>query len=341
MAFRDGNADFRSDTVTRPTPAMMEAMANAPLGDDVYHDDPTVNLLEEESAEVTGKEAAIYVPTGTMGNQLAIMFHTNPGEEVLANEASHVRSIEGGAPQALSGVGFRTVSNSNGQIMPEDVDRAMDAVGYFPRIGLMVWENTHNLSGGRVIPYEVFEKTSATAAARGLKIHIDGARIFNAVTATGIDAATWSKHADTIQFCFSKGLGAPVGSIVCGPRDSIAEIRYLRKRLGGGMRQAGVIAAAARVALAARERLAEDHDLADYLAVGLTERFPGSVDVADVETNMVRVDIEAIGIPWSEIKDRLDSSGVRANPPMLGGWRLVTHRDVDRDDVDRLLTALS
>jgi threonine aldolase len=285
-----------------------------------------VNLLEEESAEVTGKEAAIYVPTGTMGNQLSIMFHTNPGEEVLAHEASHVRSIEGGAPQALSGVGFRTVSNTNGQIMPEDVDRAMDAVGFFPRIGLMVWENPHNLSGGRVIPYEVFEKTSATAAARGLKVHIDGARIFNAVTATGIDAATWSKHADTIQFCFSK---------------SIAEIRYLRKRLGGGMRQAGVIAAAARVALAERERLADDHDLAEYLAAGMAGRFPGSVDVAEVETNMVRVDIGAIGMQWAELKDRLDNAGVRANPPILGGWRLVTHRDVDRDDVDRLLTALS
>jgi threonine aldolase len=341
MAFSDGTADFRSDTVTRPTPAMIEAMANAPVGDDVYHDDPTVNLLEEESAEVTGKEAAIYVPTGTMGNQLAIMFHTNPGEEVLANEASHVRSIEGGAPQALSGVGFRTVSNSNGQIMPEDVDRAMDAAGFFPRIGLMVWENTHNLSGGRVIPYEIFEKTSATAAARGLKVHIDGARIFNAVTASGIEAATWSKHADTIQFCFSKGLGAPVGSIVCGPRDSIAEIRYLRKRLGGGMRQAGVIAAAARVALAERERLAEDHELAAYLAAGLSERFPGAVDEADVETNMVRPDIGSIGLPWHEIKERLDTAGIKVNPPVLGGWRLVTHRDVDRDDVDRLLTALA
>ncbi|MEX1038513.1 MAG: GntG family PLP-dependent aldolase [Acidimicrobiia bacterium] len=341
MAFSDGTADFRSDTVTRPTPAMLAAIADAPVGDDVYHDDPTVNLLEEESAEVTGKEAAIYVPTGTMGNQLAIMLHTNPGEEVLANEASHVRSIEGGAPQALSGVGFRTVANPNGQIMPEDVDKAMDAVGFFPRIGLMVWENTHNLSGGRVIPYEIFEKTSAAAASRGLKVHIDGARIFNAVTATGIGAASWSKHADTIQFCFSKGLGAPVGSIVCGPRDSIAEIRYLRKRLGGGMRQAGVIAAAARVALAERERLAEDHELAGYMANGLAERFPGSVNTDDVETNMVRADTGAFGMPWAEISERLKSSRIKVNPPILGGWRLVTHRDVDRADVDRLFAALS
>jgi threonine aldolase len=341
MAFSDGIADFRSDTVTRPTPAMLAAMTSAPLGDDVYHDDPTVNLLEEESAAVTGKEAAIFVPTGTMGNQLAIMFHTNPGEEVLAHEASHVRSIEGGAPQALSGVGFRTVANPNGQIMPEDVDQAMDAAGFFPRIGLMVWENTHNLSGGRVIPYEIFEKTSATAEARGLKVHIDGARIFNAVAATGIQAEVWSSHSDTIQFCFSKGLGAPVGSIVCGARDVVDEIRYLRKRLGGGMRQAGVIAAAARVALAERDRLIEDHHLATALGSGLAERFPGSVNTDDVETNMVRVDVGALGMPWTEINAKLGAAGVRANPPLVGGWRLVTHRDVDRDDVDRLLAAVS
>ena len=186
MPFPDGIADFRSDTVTRPTPEMIQAMASAPLGDDVYSDDPTVNLLEEESAAVTGKEAAIYVPTGTMGNQLSIMAQTNPGEEVLAHEGSHVRSIEAGAPQALSGVGFRTVSGDGGRIEPEDVERAMAMSGFFPRIGLMVWENTHNLSGGRVIPLDVMEKTSEVARTHGLKIHVDGARIFNAVAASGV-----------------------------------------------------------------------------------------------------------------------------------------------------------
>ncbi len=340
MAFPDGTADFRSDTVTRPTQRMLEAMASAPVGDDVYHDDPTVNLLEEESAAVAGKEAAIFVPTGTMGNQLAIMLHTNPGEEILANEASHVRSIEAGAPQALSGVGFRTVAAPNGLIMPEDVDKAMDAAGFFPRIGLMVWENTHNISGGRVIPYEIFEKTSATARERGLSIHIDGARIFNAVAATGVETDKWAEHGDTIQFCFSKGLGAPVGSIVCGPKDTVDEIRYLRKRLGGGMRQAGVIAAAARVALAERDRLVEDHDLASELARGLADRFPGSVNVDDVETNMVRVNLDGLGMSWSEVNQRLAASGIKANAPFGGGWRLVTHRDVDSGDVSRLLEAL-
>lgn len=341
MAFPDGTADFRSDTVTRPTPRMLEAMATAPLGDDVYHDDPTVNLLEEESAEAVGKEAAILVPTGTMGNQLSVMFHTSPGEEVLANEASHVRSIEAGAPQALSGVGFRTVSRVAGKIEPEDVDQAMAMVGFFPRISLMVWENTHNLSGGRVIPIDLMEKTSKRARDHGLTIHIDGARIFNAVAATGVPASRYAGVADTIQFCFSKGLGAPIGSIVCGPQETIDEIRYLRKRLGGGMRQAGVIAAAARVALAERDRLVDDHVLAQKLAADIAGRFPGSVRLDEVETNMVRVEFTSLGMDWEEVSSRLAREGVKANRPIQGWWRVVTHRDVDGNDAARLVDTLS
>ena len=340
MASPDGTADFRSDTVTRPTPRMLEAMTSAPLGDDVYSDDPTVNALEEESAAVTGKEAAIYVPTGTMGNQLSIMAQTRPGEEVLAHEGSHVRSIEAGAPQALSGVGFRTVAGDGGRIDPEDVEQAMAMSGFFPRIGLMVWENTHNLSGGRVIPIDVMEKTSDAARAHGLRIHIDGARIFNAVIASGVGADRYAGLADTIQFCFSKGLGAPVGSIVCGAADLIAEIRYLRKRLGGGMRQAGVIAAAARVALAERDRLVEDHVLARRLGEAIADHFPGAVDPSLVETNMVRVHFPALGVSWAELKEKLDQAGVRVNPPLGSGLRIVTHRDVDSADVNRLLSAL-
>ncbi len=341
MAFPDGIADFRSDTVTRPTSEMISAMASAPLGDDVYHDDPTVNALEEESAEVTGKEAAIYVPTGTMGNQLSIMLHTNPGEEVITHEFAHIRSIEAGAPQALSGVGFRTVSGEGGRIEPSDVDRAMEMAGFFPRIGLMVWENTHNLSGGRVVPIELMEKTSERARAHGLKVHIDGARIFNAVAASGVSAARYAEVADTIQFCFSKGLGAPVGSVVCGSDESIAEIRYLRRRLGGGMRQAGVIAAAAKVALADRDRLVDDHVLAREIEQVFVERFPGSVYPGSVETNMVRVDFASLGMEWPEVKSHLDTAGVKVNPPLAGSWRIVTHRDVDAADADRLLNAIS
>lgn len=341
MAFSDGVADFRSDTVTRPTPAMLEAMTTAALGDDVYHDDPTVNALEEESAEAVGKEAAIYVPTGTMGNQLSIMFHTSPGEEVLVNEASHLRSIEAGAAQALSGVGFRTVDREAGQILESDVDDAVELSGFFPRIRLMTWENTHNLSGGRVIPFDLMEKTSARAREHGLRVHIDGARIWNAVTATGIAGPKWARLADTIQFCFSKGLGAPVGSIVCGNRETIDEIRYLRRRMGGGMRQAGVIAAAARIALKERGRLVDDHQLAQKLAVGFAERFPGSIEPSDVETNLVLVRFGEIGMEWGEVAVRLEESNIKINPPLKGGWRIVTHRDVDSADVDRLFAALT
>jgi threonine aldolase len=349
MPFADGLADFRSDTVTRPTREMLEAMASAPVGDDVYHDDPTVNLLEEESAAAVGKEAAIYVPTGTMGNQLSIMFHTHHGEEVLANAASHLRSIEAGAAQALSGVAFRTVEREGGQIFPEDVDEAMATAGFvpemgihvFPRIGLMTWENTHNLSGGRVIPHDLMKATSERARAHGLAIHLDGARIWNAVAATGIDGPAWGALTDTIQFCFSKGLGAPIGSIVCGTRDAIDEIRYLRERMGGAMRQAGVIAAAARVGLSQRGRLIEDHQLAQKLAAGMAERFPGSIEPDDVETNLVLVDFASMGRSWDEVRDRLTAANIKVNAPIRGGWRICTHRDVDESDVNRLFTALT
>lgn len=341
MPFPDGLADFRSDTVTRPTPKMLEAMASAPLGDDVYHDDPTVNLLEEEAAEAVGKEAAIFVPTGTMGNQLAIMFHTSPGEEVLANGASHLRSIEAGAAQALSGVGFRTVERPGGQIYPEDVDNAMELSGFFPRIRLLTWENSHNLSGGRVIPFEVMESTSSRARSHGLAIHTDGARIWNVVAATGIDGKAWGGLTDTIQFCFSKGLGAPIGSIVCGPSDVIDEIRYLRERMGGAMRQVGVIAAAARVGFAERSRLEDDHVLARKLAGGFAERFPGSIDPEEVDTNLVLVDFAALGMEWPDVAARLGDANIKVNPPIQGAWRVVTHRDVDESDVTRLFAALS
>ncbi len=340
MAFADGIADFRSDTVTRPTPEMIRAMASAPLGDDVYHDDPTVNLLEEESAMVVGKESAIFVPTGTMGNQLAIMSQTHPGEEVLANESSHARSIEAGAPQALSGVGFRTVPGVGGRIEPSDVDSVMAWSGFFPRISLMVWENTHNLSGGRVIPIDLMEKTSDVARGHGLRVHLDGARLFNAVAASGTPAERYADTADSVQFCFSKGLGAPIGSILCGTADHIAEVRYLRKRLGGGMRQVGVIAAAARVALAGRDRLIEDHILARHLGDRLADTYEGSVDPASVETNMVLVDFAALGMTWPEVEGRLISAGIRINRPLPGGWRLVTHRDLNAADVERLIQAL-
>ncbi|HLU53476.1 MAG TPA: GntG family PLP-dependent aldolase [Acidimicrobiia bacterium] len=338
MAFPDGTADFRSDTVTRPTEEMRRAMAEAAVGDDVYSDDPTVNALEEESAAAVGKQAAVFVPTGTMGNQLAVMAQTRPGEEVLVDELAHIRNVERSWGPAHAGIGWRTVATDGGGILPSQVDAVMELAGsLFPRVSLLAWENTHNLSGGRVIPLDVVAETSARARDHGLRVHIDGARIFNAEVATGSKAAEFAAAADTIQFCFSKGLGAPVGSIVCGSTELMEEVRYLRKRLGGGMRQAGVIAAAARIALRDRERLVEDHHLARYLAERLAERWPGAVAPDAVETNMVRVDVAALPGDIGAIRHRLAEDGILTGAPAAGWWRLVTHRDVDRADVDRLV----
>lgn len=342
MPFPDGTADFRSDTVTRPTPEMRRAMAEAPVGDDVYSDDPSVNALEEESAVAVGKAAAVFVPTGTMGNQLAVMVQTSPGEEVLVDEAAHIRSVERGWGPAHAGVGWRTVVTEGGRILTGQVDEVMELAGsLFPRVGLLAWENTHNLSGGRVVPLPIMKETSRRARTHGLSVHVDGARIFNAEAASGTKAAEFAACADTIQFCFSKGLGAPVGSIVCGDADLMGEVRYVRKRLGGGMRQAGVIAAAARIALRDRERIAEDHALARYMAGELAGRWPGTVDQAAVETNMVPVKVRALPGNFDETRDRLGRSGVVTAPAYAGRWRLVTHRDVDRSDVDRLLAGIS
>ena len=340
MPFPDGTADFRSDTVTRPTDEMRKAMAEAEVGDDVYSDDPTANALEEEAAAVVGKEAAVFVPTGTMGNQLAIMLQTRPGDDVLCDPGIHSRNVERGAASALSGVSFRTVEASDGRITPDLIDHAMSTAGFFPRIRLMVWENTHNLSGGKVIPIEMMDEGTAAARRHKLSIHLDGARLFNAVAASGIDATRYAANADTVQFCFSKGLGAPVGSILCGPADLMAEGRYLRKRLGGGMRQVGVLAAAARIALRDRDRLSDDHKVAGHLADGLAAVAPLAVNRAAVETNMVQVDIARLPAPFKAWTDRLPAAGIKINPPIGGVLRLVTHRDVSTEDADRLVDEL-
>ncbi len=341
MAFPDGLADFRSDTVTRPTPAMRRAMAEAEVGDDVYGDDPTVNRLEELAAAVVGKQRAVFVPSGTMGNQLAVMSQTRPGEEVLCDEGAHLRNVERGASSALSGVAFRTVHAPGGSIEPAQIDLAMASAGrFYPRIRLMVWENTHNLSGGRVIPLDVMEAGNQTARSHGLSIHLDGARVFNAALALGIEPDQLAAGVDTVQFCFSKGLGAPIGSVLCGEADLIAEARYLRKRLGGGMRQVGVIAAAAIVALADRDRLMADHELARRLATAIADRAPEAVDARSVDTNIVNVHAGHLRSTWEEISVRLGAAGVRVNAPFGGVVRLVTHRDVDAADVDRLVEAL-
>jgi len=336
MAFPDGIADFRSDTVTRPTPEMRRAMAEAEVGDDSYGEDPTVNLLQEEAAAIVGKEAAVFVPSGTMGNQLAINLQTHPGDEVLCTEWAHLRNYERGAAAALSGTAFRTVPGEGGVITPEQVKEALVwSETRLPRVSLLVWENTHNAAGGTVLAPETTAAATAAAREGRLAVHLDGARLFNAAVACGRPAAELAAGADTVMFCFSKGLGAPVGSVLCGTAELITEARSVRRRFGGTMRQAGVLAAAARVALRDWPRLAADHRLARLLAESLDERLPGSVPVSP-QTNMVQVPGDRLADGPEAFRRALAEMGVRVGYIRPGVLRFVTHRDVDEADVARV-----
>lgn len=341
MPFADGIADFRSDTVTRPTPAMRRAMADAEVGDDVYAEDPTVNLLEQEAAELLGKDAAVFVPSGSMGNQLGIWVQSRPGDEVICVENAHIRNYELGAGAIVSSVQFRTIATDDGVMSGEEIRAAAAGSSYhLPRLGLLAWENSHLGSGGRVVPLAAMQVGRAIADEFGLGVHLDGARLFNAVAASGTSAAAYGATVDTVQFCFSKGLGAPVGSILCGPADLIAEARWRRKVLGGGMRQVGVLAAPARIALAERDRLAEDNALAADLAVGIADRFPGATDPTTVETNIVLVDEHALPFGTGVLVPALADAGVLLGDLRPGVLRFVTHRDVDDGDVGRVFAVL-
>ena len=341
MAFPDGTADFRSDTVTRPTPAMTAAMADAAVGDDAYGEDPTANDLEEECADALGKEAALFVPSGMMGNQIAIGLHARPGDEVLCVDWAHIRNHESGAGSALSGVSFRTVGTDDGTITEDDVTAAATQTDYYlPKVTLLAWENPHNASGGRVVPVQLMESTSAAARTAGLAIHLDGARLWNAVAATGVPGDRYAAAADTVMFCFSKGLGAPIGSILAGSADAISAGRTLRKRLGGGMRQVGVIAAAAQIGLRERDRLADDHASARALADGLAQRYPEAVNPALVETNIVVVDGNALDVAPERLQEHLAEKGILVGFIKPGVLRFCTHRDVDSEDIERVLAAI-
>src|SRR5215210_6085300 len=263
--------DLRSDTVTRPTEGMRRAMAGAALGDDVFGEDPTVNRLEEYVAALLGKEAALYCPSGTMTNQIGVHVGTGRGDEVLLHEDAHIFNYEAGAPAFLSGVQVRPVPGEGGVVAPETLRAAVRPENvHFPRPKLLCLENTHKVAGGKVFPLEEFASVAAEARSLGLKVHLDGARLFNAEVATGIPAREWCEHAETVSVCSSKGLGAPVGSLLAGDEETIREARRIRKAFGGGMRQAGVIAAASLYAFEHHvERLAEDHERAKRLAAGL------------------------------------------------------------------------
>jgi threonine aldolase len=341
MAFSDGIADFRSDTVTHPTDEMRRAMAGAAVGDDVYAEDPTVNRLQETVAELLGMEAALFTPSGTMANQVAIGTHTSPGDEVICVETAHVRNYEHGGASANFGVAFRVVPSGNGIMTPEEIRHAAVGAAYhLPRVSLLSWENTHNVSGGTLVPLEVMRAGSAEARRHGLSVHLDGARLWNAVAASGVAAADYASCVDSVMFCFSKGLGAPVGSIVAGTADFIAAGREIRSRLGGSMRQAGVIAAAAEIALRDRDRVVADHALAKELAIEIDVRFPDAVDVGAVVTNMVAVRESALPDGGTGFVDALEAAGVRTGYIVPGVLRFCTHRNLDRQDVARVLAVL-
>jgi len=331
--------DLRSDTVTRPSPAMREAMARAEVGDDVFGEDPTVNLLQEEVAAIVGKEAALFVSSGTMGNQLAIATQTRPGDEVIASEGAHPIWFEGGAGPALSGVQFQSIGRG-GVFTADDVEAAIQPSVYWsPRTSLVCVENTHNRAGGRIFPQSDVLAIAERAKARGLALHLDGARIWNASVATKKSVAELAAPFDTVSVCFSKGLGAPIGSAFCGPRKLVEAARRFRKQWGGAVRQSGILAAAARYALAHnRERLAEDHANAKLLATLLSKARGVTVDLDRVETNIVNVDLDARA---EDVVARARANGVAINATAAKRLRAVTHLDVSRADVERAAEVLA
>ena len=326
--------DLRSDTVTRPTEGMRRKMLEAPVGDDVFGEDPTVSGLEEYVADLLGKEAALYAPSGTMTNQIGVHVNTNRGAEVLLHEGSHIFVYEAGAPAMLSGVQLRTLPGENGVLDPETIRTAVRPEDvHFPRSRLLCLENTHNTAGGKVFPLEDFAAVAETAKEHGLKVHLDGARLFNAQAATGIPASEWCARADTVSVCSSKGLGAPVGSLLAGDEATIREARRARKAFGGGMRQAGIIAAAALYAFQNHiDRLAEDHERASNLATGLREV---GYAAREPETNLILV---AVDNP-PEFLQALAREGVLATPGKPGYIRLCTHLDVGDREIEMAVEA--
>jgi threonine aldolase len=335
--------DLRSDTVTKPTPAMRQAMMEAEVGDDVYGEDPTVNRLEQRAAEIAGKEAALFVPSGTMGNNIAVKVHTEHGQEVICESRSHLLNYELGMMAWFSGCVARPIATEDGILSWDQIKRELRPLGpHWAPTGLIAIENTHNMAGGTVYPLRAIREICAGAHERGLKVHMDGARVFNASAATGVTVRDIAAPADTVMFCLSKGLGAPVGSLLAGPADAMARGRLYRKRLGGGMRQAGVLAAAGLVALEETpRRLADDHLNAKFLADSLSRIRGIQLDPAKVVTNIVVFNISGTGLVSGELSSRLKQRGILINGINDREMRAVTHYDVNRAACEQAIQAMA
>ncbi|NLV72527.1 MAG: low specificity L-threonine aldolase [Actinobacteria bacterium] len=321
--------DLRSDTVTKPSDEMRRAMAAAPVGDDVYREDPTVNRLQELVADLLGKEAALFVPSGTMSNQLCLRTLTRTGDEVIVHEDAHVLHYEGGSAAALSGLQLRPLPGALGVFAPEDIERAVrPASEHFARTGAVETENTHNRCGGTIWPLDALQAVSTVARARGIGVHLDGARLWNAHRATGVPLPAYAATADSVTVCFSKGLGAPVGSALAGSREFVEEARYHRKRYGGAMRQAGIIAAGALYALEHNlERMAQDHENAALLAEYI-QQVPGVELIHPVQTNILIASVAGLGAQAAHVVDSLAEHGVLCGVAAPDRVRFVTHLDV-------------
>ena len=326
--------DLRSDTVTQPTDEMREAMAKATVGDDVYGDDPTICLLEKRAAEYAGKEAALFVPSGTMGNQVAVMTHTKRGNEIIAEENCHIIQHEVGAVAILSSVMVRTVRGKKGVMNPQDVLEAIRGNDiHYPETGLICMENA--LSNGTVVPLEIMKEIYEIAKNHNIPVHLDGARLFNAATYLKTEAAQITQYTDSVMFCLSKGMCAPVGSMLAGSKEFIEKARKNRKILGGGMRQAGILAAAGLIALEKMsKRLYIDHENAKYLAKQLMS-IPGiKLDYEDVQIDMVFFDMEGTGVNPDKLVDEFFKKGIKINGVEGGLMRFVTNNDVTKEDID-------
>jgi threonine aldolase len=333
-------SDFRSDTVTKPTDKMRKAMAEAVVGDDVLGDDPTVQKLEALAAEVMGKDAGLFCPSGTMGNSIAVKIWTNALEEVIVEERSHIYNMESTHMTFISGVTPRPVRSERGAMDPDEVRKNVRKPNvHTPRTSLICLENTHNNWGGAVVPLETFMALRRVADENSLKVHLDGARIFNASQASGVPVKDYARCADSVMFCLSKGLSAPVGSMLVADKASIDYGRRLRKVLGGGMRQVGVLAAPGIIALTEmRGRLMEDHERAKRLAVAIHD-LPGiKLDPVSVQTNIIIFDFKHPRLTIPEFLQRMRDKGVLALS-LTGGIRMVTHKDVNDEDIDRAIAA--